>query len=80
MADDRKGLINRREMVGGLLLAAAGAKVAKGQQPCAPTSSTSGFKGTVGNFAEDLRALGFARNLPQWLDRNRHAQDGHVVR
>ena len=55
MADDRKYPITRREMVGGLLMAAAGAKIAEGQQSSAPTSSTSDFGGIIGKFAEDSK-------------------------
>jgi arylsulfatase len=42
-------------MVGGMLMAAAGVKIAEGQQTCAPAAPSISFEGTIGKLASDSR-------------------------
>lgn len=53
MTQEPKKGITRREMMGGMLMAAAAVKLAEGQQACAPTTPASGFEGKIGRVASD---------------------------
>ncbi len=51
-----KELLSRRQMMGAVLLGAAGTRMAEGQQACTATTPSSGFDGVIGRTAADSKA------------------------